>query len=83
MKFENELLNTIKSRTKIIQIISYETLRIHGAIIYVANKLDRDFFIWNRIDGLKKWDKEQKKFIEEDEEKNNQIKHQNFLWTEK
>lgn len=68
MKFEKELLNTIKSRTKIVQIISYETLRIHGAAIYVANELNRDLFVWNRIDGLKKWDKKDKKFIVEDED---------------
>jgi len=69
MKFEIELLNTIKARTKIIQIISYETLRIHGAVISVANKLNKDLFIWNRVEGLKKWDKENNVFIEEDAEK--------------
>ena len=45
MKFENDLLNTIKSRTKIVQIISYETLRIHGAVISVANELEKDLFL--------------------------------------
>ena len=69
MKFEKELLNTIKSRTKIVQIISYETLRIHGALVNIANELKRDLFVWNRIDGLKRWDKKKKKFIEEDEDK--------------
>ncbi len=69
MKFEKELLNTIKSRTKIIQIISYETLRIHGAVISVTNELKKDLFVWNRIDGIQKWDKENKKFIQEDEDK--------------
>jgi len=69
MKFEKELLNTVKARTKIIQIISYETLRIHGAVISVANELEKDLFSWNRIDGIRKWNSESKKFIEEDEEK--------------
>jgi hypothetical protein len=69
MKFEKELLNAIKSRTKIIQIISYETLRIHGAVVDVANKLEKDLFVWNRIDGIRKWDTEKKEFIEEDEDK--------------
>ena len=69
MKFEKELSNSIKSRTKIIQIISYETLRIHGAVISVANELKRDLYVWNRIEGIRKWDNENKEFIEEDEEK--------------
>ncbi|MCG8858891.1 AAA family ATPase [Tenacibaculum finnmarkense] len=69
MKFDKELENTIKAKTKIIQIISYETLRIHGAIIKVANNLDRELFVWNRIEGIRKWDKENRKFIEEDEDK--------------
>lgn len=68
MKFEKELENAIKSKTKIIQIISYETLRIHGAIIKVINNLDKNLFIWNRVDGLKKWDGENGEFIEEDED---------------
>lgn len=68
MKFDKELENTIKAKTKIIQIISYETLRIHGAIIKVANNLDRELFIWNRIDGIRKRDKENGKFTEEDED---------------
>ncbi|MCF6242139.1 MAG: AAA family ATPase [Bacteroidales bacterium] len=69
MKFEKELLNAIKARTKIVQIISYETLRIHGAVIKVANELKRDLFVWNRIDGIRKWNSEKGTFIEEDEDK--------------
>jgi ATP-dependent 26S proteasome regulatory subunit len=69
MKFEKELLNVIKSRTKIVQIISYETLRIHGSVIRVANELERDLFAWNRIEGIRKWDNKEKKFKEVDEDK--------------
>ncbi len=69
MKFEKELLNTIKSRTKIVQIISYETLRIHAAVVEVAKELNRDLYVWNRIDGIKKWDFEKSNFVEEDEGK--------------
>ncbi len=68
MRFEKELLNTIKSRAKIVQIVSYETLRIHGAVIFVAQQLKRNLYIWDRINGLRKWSFEEKKFLEEDEE---------------
>ncbi len=69
MKFEKVLLNSIKSRTNIIQIISYETLRIHGAVVGVAQDLDKDLFLWNRIDGLKKWNFDENVFEVEDDDK--------------
>ena len=68
---EKELLNSIKAKTKIIQIISYETLRIHGAIIGVVEELEWDLFVWNRIDGIRKWERENKEFISEDEDARN------------
>ena len=68
MKFEKKLLNTIKAKINIIQIISFETLRIHGALAYVASKLERTLYVWNRIEGLKKWDFENRKFTIEDED---------------
>ena len=55
-KSEQELINLIKANTKIIQIISYETLRIHADLVVAARKLKRDLYLWNRVEGIKKWD---------------------------
>lgn len=37
---EKELINLIKARTKIVQIISFETLRIHAALVRASKELD-------------------------------------------
>jgi SpoVK/Ycf46/Vps4 family AAA+-type ATPase len=65
---DKELINLIKANTKIIQIISYETLRIHGMLVEAAQKLNHPLFIWDRVEGLKKWDNERVNFSEEDPE---------------
>ncbi|MEK8020464.1 MAG: hypothetical protein VSS75_026665, partial [Candidatus Parabeggiatoa sp.] len=66
MKFEHDFLHYIKAGATLIQIISYETQRIHGVVNKTAHELERGWFSWNRIDGLKKW--EQGEFIDEDTE---------------
>jgi hypothetical protein len=55
-KEAQELVNLIKARTKIIQIISYETLMIHAHLVNAASELGRELYLWNRVDGIKKWD---------------------------
>ena len=54
---ENELVNLIKANVKLIQIVSYETKRIQGMVIKAAEdeNINRDLYIWDRIEGLKKW----------------------------
>jgi SpoVK/Ycf46/Vps4 family AAA+-type ATPase len=64
MKFEQDFLHYIKSGATIIQIISHETQRVHGVVNKTADDLERSWFSWNRIDGIKKW--EQGEFIDED-----------------
>ncbi len=53
---EKDLLNLIKANVKLIQIISYESLRIHAMLVGAAKELEKDLFIWNRVEGIKKWD---------------------------
>ncbi|HIE01565.1 MAG TPA: AAA family ATPase [Thiotrichaceae bacterium] len=64
MKFEQAFLHYIKAGATLIQIISHETQRIHGVVNKTANELERSWFSWNRIEGIKKW--EQGEFIDED-----------------
>ncbi|MBN2890931.1 MAG: AAA family ATPase [Bacteroidales bacterium] len=61
---DKELINSIKAGTKIIQIISFETLRIHAALINASNYLSRELIVWDRVVGIQRWDKENKKFKE-------------------
>jgi hypothetical protein len=49
-------VNLIKADTKIVQIISYESLRIEAMVLNAAEELHRTLYIWNRIDGIKRWD---------------------------
>ncbi|MCL1994378.1 MAG: AAA family ATPase [Spirochaetes bacterium] len=53
---KTELVNLIKANTQIIQIISYETLMIHAHLATAADELERTLYLWNRVDGIKKWD---------------------------
>ncbi|MCC5944635.1 MAG: hypothetical protein JJT94_06840, partial [Bernardetiaceae bacterium] len=59
---QRELTNSIKSGTKIIQIISFETLRIQAALIESSKELSRSLLVWDRVVGIQKWDREQKIF---------------------
>jgi SpoVK/Ycf46/Vps4 family AAA+-type ATPase len=68
---KNDLLNLVKANTKIIQIISYEVLRIHAMLVRVSEELKKDLYIWNRVEGIKKWDTIKRKFIDDDKDSSN------------
>ena len=65
---KTELVNLIKANTKIIQIISYETLMVHAHLVAAASELGREFYLWNRVEGIKKWDAENAVFSTADED---------------
>lgn len=56
------LNNLIKSRINIIQIISYENMRIEGYVSQTASELKRSWYKWNCSSGLKKFNTKDKKF---------------------
>ena len=66
-----EFLNLVKAKTKIVQIISYESLRIHAMLVSVSKEIEKELFTWNRVEGIKKWDNNTRSFIEKDEEAQN------------
>jgi len=59
---QENLLNLIKANVSVIQIVSYETLRIHAMLVRSALELKRDLYKWNRVKGLKKWNDGEKIF---------------------
>ncbi|MCL2219751.1 MAG: AAA family ATPase [Chitinispirillia bacterium] len=65
------LNNLINASVNVIQIVSYETLRIHAMLIRSARELERGLYIWNRVEGLKKWNNDKGAFDEEDAEMRN------------
>ena len=57
-----ELTTLIRAGVNIIQLITYENKRVHGFVNIASQELVRDWYLWNRIEGLKKWDNEEKTF---------------------
>lgn len=63
---EKELFNLIHANVKLIQIVSYETLRFHGMLVHVSEEIGRTLFIWNRVEGIKVWNIDSRDFERED-----------------
>ncbi|WP_372870487.1 AAA family ATPase [Shewanella sp.] len=59
-------LNT-EAAAPVIQIISHETLRIRACCIQSATDLNRDLYVWNMPQGLRKYDFEDDSWESEDE----------------
>jgi AAA ATPase len=55
MKIETQIIHLIQANVKVAQIISYETLRIHAFLIKASKDLSREFYTWNRVEGLKRY----------------------------
>ena len=64
--FENHLITSIKAKTPIIQIISYESLRIHASLISAASECNRELYVWNRTEGLQRYNLDSGNISEED-----------------
>lgn len=54
--YQEDLNLKIKAGTPIIQIISYEWRRIHGCAVKAARENNKELYLWNNAEGLKKWD---------------------------
>jgi len=68
MNTKQTLINLVKANVKIIQVISYETLLIHANLVSTARDLSRNLYLWNRVDGIKKWHDDKSTFVTEDED---------------
>lgn len=66
-KPSGELLAALQANAPIVQLISYETLRVHATINHVAAEMDYQWYTWNRVDGVKRWDSHKRSMIEVDE----------------
>lgn len=50
--FKSQLELNTKAGVPLIQVVSHDTLRIHAECIELADSLNRNLFIWNRVHGL-------------------------------
>lgn len=66
MKYEEKIELLIRSGSKIIQIVSYEWKRIYGAINKASQNLNREWYSWSDVKGLRKWDSKKQTFINVD-----------------
>ncbi len=64
-----EYLENIKRKIgahhPILQIVSYEWRRVHGAVISAAMELNYAVYRWNNVDGTYKWDMYDKTWVED------------------
>jgi len=53
--FAKRLTTLVQAGTPIIQVITYETLRMHAIFVDVAHDTKRKSFVWNRTEGLRQY----------------------------
>ena len=62
MKYEDQIELLVNSGNKVIQIVSYEWKRVYGAINKASQNLNKDWYSWSDIKGLKKYDYKKQSF---------------------
>jgi len=55
-EFDKRLQTLAEANTPVIQIISYETLRIHASLLKVSKKVSYKPYLWNLTEGLRRYD---------------------------
>ncbi|MDZ4197515.1 MAG: hypothetical protein U1C51_09765, partial [Candidatus Izemoplasmatales bacterium] len=53
--YEKELKTLLKAGALVIEIASYEWQRVHGFVNDVADDLERGWYTWSSVFGIKKW----------------------------
>ncbi|MFK4784814.1 AAA family ATPase [Fusobacterium sp. MFO224] len=70
MKFYKNLKTYYEAKIKIIQIITDENQRLYGELIKLSKEKENDLYVWNKAEGIKKWEFEETnwKIIKEERE---------------
>ena len=55
-EYQKDANRKIGSNYPIIQITSYEWRRVQGVVIKAAREDGKDVYLWNNVDGVRKWD---------------------------
>lgn len=68
---DNIIETLVKSNVKLIQIITFETLRVHGMLVSAWQNIAEEnelftLYKWSRVEGVAKWNDESKSFVDED-----------------
>lgn len=67
MTTKQQLQNLLAAHTPIIQIISYEVHRIHADLVWLAEEFERPLYVWNIVDGIRRWNSQASNFEAEDD----------------
>lgn len=52
---ESQFLPTLQAGAPLIQVVSYETMRVHALVNGAAKAINYKWYSWNRVEGLKQW----------------------------
>ena len=64
---EKDLELLIKAKANVIEMVSYEDKRIQGFVNHVAKTLGMNWYVWNEVNGLSRFDARTKKFEKEED----------------
>jgi len=69
LEFDDRLQTLVRANTPVIQIVSYETLRIHASLLSISKKTDSKPYLWNLTEGLRRYDKNNSLVVENEDMK--------------
>ncbi|MCL2142734.1 MAG: AAA family ATPase [Methanomassiliicoccaceae archaeon] len=64
MDFDKRLQTLVEANTPVIQIISYETLRVHASLMKVSKNTSLEPYIWNLTEGLRRYENKKIRIID-------------------
>ena len=64
---EQSLELLVKAKANVIEMVSYEDKRIQGFVNHIAKKLGMNWYVWNEVNGLSRFDFRTKKFEKEED----------------
>ena len=64
--FRQRLSTLVKAGAPIIQVITYETLRMHAFFNEIATETGRKAYVWNRTEGLRQYSGNAVRVVDED-----------------
>lgn len=64
MEYSKQIEILVRSGSKIIQLTSYEWLRVHGYVNEAAKSLKMPWFVWSNVKGLKRFQDDKMGFIQ-------------------
>jgi len=71
--FEEDFEKYLKAGIPVLSIATYEWQRLHGFGIKIASKMNREFYVWSQVLGVRKWSKADRSFEKHEPNKDDPI----------